>query len=876
VRIPRTVYKFSFVFILLFFPSAFCFAQLQRSSGNGAVTSNLDLVEIEREMIMERQLLQSEPAPVSAPMPVQPQNPPRAPAPRENSMLLGTIYLNDAFPDLLQPVEIEKGNYIRIVGQGIKRFLVTEPNFCSVEKQGFDELYVTGQQIGYTYVHVWDNQGRWGIAFLTIPPKPQGITVAEEMKRKEEETRNFKLRYVMDWTSFEQGKDLNNLRRLTYTYFHSLTLEGPTPYGDLDSSVTVRNFNGETDLSYGTVGLEHGSFGDYKGFSLRVFDFHPEIGNLSFYDIYQRGVLLKSPAFDNRVHYTAFWGRELPSILGPTLAPGVSKKSLKSFLGGFNVNVSPQEKQTYRASIFRGWGEDREKLGLHQFGYDAGAEYNLDPWIFDYEAAFDSKKFANLLTAIYKVPQLRFSTEVRDSAKDFQSMSGIGYRAGERGVLSSVTYVPSSDFKAEAHLDVFQDRRFGNLEHPDYWNQDFRGSAVYTLDSKTSFGADYMLQNDLGKIGAFRYLNAGLGANHSFEFIRKCSAFMRFSRQENKNFSAPTLDYINEKANIGFRVNLLGALYYYLNGEYNWLKEVSANVVTHPLFYETGLDWSERLFKSPLYLQLLLTYRNEENTSSPLSFLSGQDYIEGYTELTWRQNQDTEVYCSSRIRNTWAERQGVLKGVEADFRAGLRYLWDTGFHWDPVGSVYGYVFRDLNDDGLMQRDEAPVEGVRVTLGKGQSQVTDLFGYYCFPRVRGRKTHVDIDVASLPPGFVLTGPATQSVGIVHSRSGRIDFGVISRSEITGVIFEDKNGNSKLDQGETGIRGITVILENGTKSITDNSGTYYFRKIAVGRHTVTLDLKSLPTSYIPSVAIFKDIELFEGVSYVYNVPLKRVQE
>jgi len=827
-------------------------------------------------MVIERQLMQFEIPPFYVPMPAQVQNPPRAAVAQEKSMLLATLYLDDSLADILQPIEIEQGNYIRIVGKGIKRFLITEPRICSAEKQGFDELYVTGQEFGYTYVHIWDNQGRWSIAFLTAPPKPKGLSVAEEMKLKEEEARNFKLRYLMDWSSFESGRRLNSLRRLSYSYFHSLTLNGPTPYGDLDSNVTVRTFRGVTDLAYGTLGLEHGVIGDYKDFSLRTFDFHSGVSNLAFYDVYQRGVLFKSPAFDKKIDYTVFWGREQPGMMAPSLSPGSAKKSLNAFLSGLNLNVRPKEKQRFSASVFHGRGSLRRQADLNTYGYDASAEYGFGPWVLDYEAAFDSRKFANLLTAFYRLPKFTLTTEVRDSAKHFQSMTGSGYRAGERGILSTFAYAPSDALRTSAQLDVYQDRRFSNLDNPDYWNEDLRWNAVYTPDFNTSFSLNYTLQNDLGKIGAFRYRNGGIGASRTFDFIKRISTFMYFSRQDNHNLSAPSMDYINEKANVGVRINLLGSLFYYLNGEYNWLKEVVTRNSTQPRAFETGLDWSDRILKSPLYVDFLLTYRDEENTNAPLSFLSGQDYIEGYGELTWRQASDKEIYCSSRVRNIWAEEEGAAKGVEADFRAGIRYLWDTGVHWDPVGIVYGYVFRDLNDDGLMQRDEAPVEGVRVLLGKDQSQVTDIFGYYCFPRVKGRKTHVDIDVASLPPGFVLTGPATQEAGITHGKAGRVDFGIVSRSEITGMIFEDNNGNGQLDQGETGIKRVAVILENGVKAITDNFGRYYFRKAAVGNHTITIDLKSLPTTYIPAVPIFKDIQLFEGVSYVYNVPLKKVPQ
>ena len=75
------------------------------------------------------------------------------------------------------------------------------------------------------------------------------------------------------------------------------------------------------------------------------------------------------------------------------------------------------------------------------------------------------------------------------------------------------------------------------------------------------------------------------------------------------------------------------------------------------------------------------------------------------------------------------------KHIEANFNAGIRFLWDTGINWQAVGDIEGYVFKDLNSDGIMERDKPPVEGIKVWLGKNRSTVTDIFGYYKFKNVR---------------------------------------------------------------------------------------------------------------------------------------------
>jgi hypothetical protein len=179
----------------------------------------------------------------------------------------------------------------------------------------------------------------------------------------------------------------------------------------------------------------------------------------------------------------------------------------------------------------------------------------------------------------------------------------------------------------------------------------------------------------------------------------------------------------------------------------------------------------------------------------------------------------------------------------------------------------------LNSDGLLERDEPPVKGIKIWLGKEKSCVTDILGYYQFANVKARKAYLNLDTSTIPAGFTLTVPAAQEAALSHGKAIRVDFGVASRSEITGIVFEDVDGDSKLGMKDLPVHGVVMVLEDGTRSVTDDLGRYFFRRAALGSHTLTLDLSSLPGQYIPTVPIFKDLELYEGVSYTYNIPLQK---
>jgi len=79
------------------------------------------------------------------------------------------------------------------------------------------------------------------------------------------------------------------------------------------------------------------------------------------------------------------------------------------------------------------------------------------------------------------------------------------------------------------------------------------------------------------------------------------------------------------------------------------------------------------------------------------------------------------------------------------------------------------------------------------------------------------------------------------------------GKIPGQEVTGVgaiqgfVFEDKNQNNLLDPEDERIQGITLSLEEGTTTETDDQGKYKFSKVAEGHHRVKLGIKKIPAYY-----------------------------
>lgn len=825
---------------------------------SGAIKEILDLIEIQQEMIQEEKLL---PAGIISPLtkPAEKKYPPKI------------LVLDESIKTIPQPIELEQGKEIILQVRNLQKFLVTYPNVLLVTKNQTGDLLIVGQETGYADLVVWDENGRNLLDFLVIPPKPEGPLYEDILKKELEREEGFSLHYSMGWSSFEKGRRLDELERQSYSYRHNLMLKGSTPYGNLDSSITVQSLRTTRDLTYATIGLVGGQFGPFSKFNLRGIDFSPYFSNLVFSGSSLRGVMLESPAFDAKLRYITFWGREGGGRYG-ALSPGLTKIK-HHFLDGFNLSYQPTKEQVYETSVIHGWGRDRP-ADLYAYGYDASLKYLFDKWNIGYELGFDSETTGSLLNAGFKLPKGNFAFEFRDIDKKFQSMAGLGNRAGEIGSIINFDYEFTDKLSTLDQLSVYKDRLNPSRENRNRLNIDNDWGLNYSIDDTSSLRMDYGIQNDLGKLSEYRYNTAGVTYSKSIDLIKKINTYSGFRYLDARYMTYHPQDYTNRKAIAGLSFNIIDNFNFSLSKEYNWLDAVFTSDRSNPEVMEANLDWSGEIGRSNLFGSWRLSYRDEENADSTVSYLSGQDYVDNFAEIAYRPNKDTELFCSNRVRNIWQEKEGVNKEMEVEFNAGMRYIWDTGFRWESVGSVDVYVFKDVNLDGLRQRDEAPVEGIKIYVGKNKYEVTDIFGYCRFKKVKAKNAYVTLDDKSIPRGHVLTTPITQMVRIISRKAAVINFGLAAHTEMSGIVFVDKNNNGKFDAGEITVPSVILVLENGKTAKTDTHGYYSFYNISAGAHTIMLQLESLPFQYLPLIPIKKEVVIYEGVTYNYDLPLKVV--
>jgi hypothetical protein len=173
-----------------------------------------------------------------------------------------------------------------------------------------------------------------------------------------------------------------------------------------------------------------------------------------------------------------------------------------------------------------------------------------------------------------------------------------------------------------------------------------------------------------------------------------------------------------------------------------------------------------------------------------------------------------------------------------------------------MGSIVGRVFDDVNADGRRNGGEIGLAGrpVFIDLNKngkwdrgepGTTTATD--GSYEFSSIAvGQYVVREAPMA----GWRATTTSSYNVSVeADQMQSGMDFGQTNTARISGVVFDDKNGDSKRESGERGLAGWLVYLDTnndgkldqGDLTATTNSTGRYSFIVPAGKYVVREALK-----------------------------------
>ncbi len=160
----------------------------------------------------------------------------------------------------------------------------------------------------------------------------------------------------------------------------------------------------------------------------------------------------------------------------------------------------------------------------------------------------------------------------------------------------------------------------------------------------------------------------------------------------------------------------------------------------------------------------------------------------------------------------------------------------------PPGSISGFAYYDANRNGIHDRCDRPLANVRVVAtapdGSTKKAQTDTDGRFLIDQVPAGEQPVTLDASNIEFWPLTTMTSDGRPGALVSVSGLkdasgVEVGAASQTPISnkiisvsGVIFDDVNGNGQIDANECGIPGARASdsAGGGVFSVLNGDGTY----------------------------------------------------
>ena len=190
--------------------------------------------------------------------------------------------------------------------------------------------------------------------------------------------------------------------------------------------------------------------------------------------------------------------------------------------------------------------------------------------------------------------------------------------------------------------------------------------------------------------------------------------------------------------------------------------------------------------------------------------------------------------------------------------------------------VTGEVYDDVSGSGTFSSGDPGLAGWTVNLTNTSNDdtyttTTDSNGDYAFAGVpAGTYTLSEV----LQSGFAQTQPASPGTYTLTITSGQVitgeEFGDHPMPSVSGVVFNDLNGDGTLESGEPGLEGWTVNLLNSASQVintatTATNGGYSFTSLLPGTYTVQVVSQS---GYVASSAASVTITDDNGAADTVN--------
>ncbi|MCP4396953.1 MAG: DUF11 domain-containing protein [bacterium] len=173
-----------------------------------------------------------------------------------------------------------------------------------------------------------------------------------------------------------------------------------------------------------------------------------------------------------------------------------------------------------------------------------------------------------------------------------------------------------------------------------------------------------------------------------------------------------------------------------------------------------------------------------------------------------------------------------------------------------LADIEGLVFWDKNENGRFDTGEIGLPDLEIVMVReGRRLPSDEDGEFFFAEVKSEEQTVSLDELSLPQGFRLTTDSTQLLHLGERDLGYVEFGVQTGwAELIGLVFHDLNGNGRHDDGEPGVEGVSLTIDEEQQIESDGEGKVQFSALPAGMHSLMIDESTIPAQFLLKGDVF----------------------
>jgi len=796
--------------------------------------------------------------------------------------------------------EVELGQTLLIPIPNSSFHLVQSPQFVTVSDNRPEGLDVRGEKIGETLILIWGSGGVQSVRVRVLRPSIESAIIERVLEKSSQgyqsrRDRTFKLGYESAYSLLAEDRVLGRVSESRKLFGQRMRGYGPTPIGDvranmfyeyrkehsLEKSVSIPRditfglYESELplvkryDFQGGTQYMTLDRFGfpgaRYSGFSMQP--------SLSRVNQPRRG----------QTDVTWFAGAKRDGSIVDNPA-GIQNRELQGKVTGERVDHYLWPGGKVSLSAAHQWDGPRSELEAKhnvdsRFHFrlpyvELEGEGGLDPEnraAGDFRAAVQNN-FAGLQGRYYNVDN------------NYATVTGSVQNRANRGMELNAHLFPllplaqSDAVSLRGGAGWVHNDLSVNPESPSDYTKWQQGTLSVRLPARVLSDTSVFFLDQ--RASAFPFTQRRLQQEFSREFSLNSRLVPRvrlglFTGAEIYRHSedSPGFNSTRYEAGTSASASLRGGFWLQARYARNRLKEedlsVEPRATTYPDQTTLSGGWSRTFRRVPLSVNADIRYVNENSTYGKIHQpFFNEDRLEAHAGLTVPVRDSAQFYVDSSIALT-KSTIGAPDHAEFSLLSGMRMLLDTKLYIPRKGTVEGFMFSDLNLNGIHDAGEPGMAGYKISEEGGAGTQTNAQGYY---RLKIKEGHARISAASqIPDGFFYTTANWQELEILPKAKTKINFGVAAQFQVKGRAYVDVNHSGTYDAGDTAIPKIQLVLSSGQTTVTSPDGFYNIQRVPPGANKIRISFESIPVGYRTETAIEKKIEAAPGDVYHFDVIL-----